>query len=171
MWLILKRSCNTFLHLLLELLPPRGGFNHLDPSSPLLSVTSIFVLQSEKLCILLYHVSPHSFFCRPRLQHPLTSHANAARVITNQNQKLSGQLTHLFPIHLLTEWTKIVVHICALMRHQSSATKILHGPCDSLKKRFIDSQIHICHTWRRLQPRDITNWRENYKLFQAIVNI
>src|SRR6218665_2993970 len=42
----------------LELIPPRGGVNHLDPSSPLLTVSSIFFLQSETFHVLLYDVCP-----------------------------------------------------------------------------------------------------------------
>src|SRR6218665_884283 len=54
----------------LEIIPPRGGVSHTDPSSSLLSVTSMFFLQSAKLHILL---ASHRFFCRPRLRRPLAS--------------------------------------------------------------------------------------------------
>jgi len=42
----------------LELIHPRGGVSHSDPSSPLLSITGMFFLQSERLCVLLFHVPP-----------------------------------------------------------------------------------------------------------------
>jgi len=41
----------------LELIPLREGVSRVDPSSPLVSITSIFLLQSVTLQVLLYHVS------------------------------------------------------------------------------------------------------------------
>src|SRR6218665_1925592 len=42
----------------LELIPPRGGVSRSDLSSPLLSVTCMFFLETERLNVLLYHVFP-----------------------------------------------------------------------------------------------------------------
>src|SRR6218665_2139918 len=51
---------------------PVDRVSHSDPSSPLLSVTSIFFLQSDRLVV---SCRKHRFFCRPRLRRPLTSAA------------------------------------------------------------------------------------------------
>ena len=50
----------------LELITLGGGVIHQDPSSPFVSLSSIFFLQSERLQVLLYHVSPSLLLpCRP----------------------------------------------------------------------------------------------------------
>ena len=49
----------------------QGRGCHSDPSSPLPSVTSIFLFNGRDFmsCCIIF---PHCFFCRPRLLHPLT---------------------------------------------------------------------------------------------------
>jgi len=42
--MMLKLIMMTIIFFLLELIPPRGGVSHLDPSSSLLSVTGMFIM-------------------------------------------------------------------------------------------------------------------------------
>src|SRR6218665_4034618 len=66
-------KCNT-ISFRLELIPPRGGVSHSDPSSPLLSISSrpmlfLFNRRDFMSCCMM---SPHRFLCRPQLRRPLT---------------------------------------------------------------------------------------------------
>src|SRR6218665_1601782 len=59
--ILIKSSCVNiciYISFRLELIPPRGGVSRSDLSSPLLSVTCMFFLETERLNVLLYHVFP-----------------------------------------------------------------------------------------------------------------
>src|SRR6218665_1235472 len=134
---VLANSCISFM---LYLIPSRKGISHRHPSSPLLYVTNIFFLQSEKHHVLLYHV-PHRSFCRPRLQ---SEKLNVSLYHVSPSLPLSTSTSISESPCLVVSWIPIASSVDLDFNLRNSMSRCIRSPHRFLSRPRVQSEkLHV----------------------------